>query len=66
MNWFKWWKDKTYMTILGISLVAIVVCFLLSYFIEWGWLPAIVVAIVCGIAIRQVLIKRINEHLKND
>jgi hypothetical protein len=61
MNWLKWLKDKTYMSVLGISLVAIVVSFILAYFIEWGWLPAMAVATLCGIWIRKIIIKRINK-----
>lgn len=64
-EWIKWWKDKTFMTILGIGLVALVVSFLLAYFIEWGGILSIVVACIGGVAMRRVFSKKMDEVVKD-
>lgn len=64
-EWIKWWKNKTFMTILGIALVAMVVSFLLAYFIEWGWILSIVVACIGGFLIRRVISKKMDEVVKD-
>lgn len=64
-EWIKWWKDKTFMTILGIALVAMVVSFLLAYFIEWGWILSVVVACLGGVAMRRVFSKKMDEVVKD-
>lgn len=61
MNWIKWWKDKTFMSVLGIALGTMVLSFLLAYFISWGWIPAIAVALAGGFAIRKVVVRKLDE-----
>lgn len=60
-NWIKWWKSKFFLTILAIVAVTIVVTFLLAYLLEWGWIPAIALALGGGFAIRKVVIKKLDE-----
>lgn len=66
MTWIKWWKDKTFMTILAITLATMVVAFLLTYFITWGWIPAIAMAVGGGLLIRRVFAKRMDEVADNE
>lgn len=63
-NWIKWWKDKTFMTILAVALIAMAVTFLLAYFIEWGWIPAIAVALAGGFVMRKIVIKKLDDNSK--
>lgn len=63
MKWIKWWKDKTFLTILAVALLTMVVAFLLAYFIDWGWVLSLVVGVTAGIAIRKIIIERIEDNL---
>lgn len=65
-NWIKWWKSKFFLTILGIALATMGVSFILAYFIEWGWMPSIAVALLGGFIIRKVVIKRLDKIAEND
>ena len=62
-EWIKWWKDKTICEVIAIALGAVVVAALLACFISWGWILSLVVSITAGIAIRKIIIKRIEENL---
>lgn len=61
MDWFKWWKDKTFLTILATCLVAIVLAFVFARFIEWGWIVSMLIGVLAGLFIRSVIIKSIEE-----
>lgn len=63
MEWIKWWKDKTFLTILAVSLVTMGAAFLWAYLFEWGWIPAVVTALLGARVIRRAIIKRIEENL---
>lgn len=60
-EWIKWWKDKTFLTILGIALLTMLVAFLASYFLSWGWVIAMVAALVGGGAIRRIIVDKLDE-----
>lgn len=60
-NWIKWWKNKTFMSVLGIALGTMGISFLLAYFIDWGWIPAIAMAICGGILIRKTVTKKLDD-----
>lgn len=60
-EWIKWWNDKTFLLILGIIAITMLLSFLLAYFIEWGWIPAIVVACGGGLVIRRTVINKIDR-----
>ena len=62
-NWVKWLKDKTFLTILGIVAATMLVAFAVAFF-RCGWVLSIVVAVLGGIGIRKVIIKRINRNLE--
>ena len=61
----KWWKNKTFLTVLGIAVGIVVISFLLSYFITWGWIHAIAVTCIGGLGIRRVIIKKLDEINNN-
>lgn len=60
-NWIKWWKDRTFLTILAACIVAIVLAFVFARFISWGWLLSCLVGCLAGLFIRSVIVKRIEE-----
>jgi 4-hydroxybenzoate polyprenyltransferase len=60
-NWIKWWKDSTFMSVLGVALLTMLIGFLLAYYIEWGWILTIVVTAIGGMSIRRIIIKRIDK-----
>lgn len=66
MEWIKWWKDKTFMTVLAVALVTMAVAFVTAYFIDWGWILSIVAAGIGGQAIRRVIVNKLNEKAEED
>ena len=60
-EWIKWWKDKTFMSVLGVALLTMLIGFLLAYYIKWGWILTIVVTAIGGMSIRRIIIKRIDK-----
>lgn len=60
-EWIKWWKDKTFLTILATCLVAIVLAFVFARYISWGWIVSMLIGVLAGLFIRRVIIKRIEE-----
>ena len=65
MNIFKWWKDKTFMLIFTIALLSIVLAFITAYFISWGWILSIIIAIIGGYSMREILFNKLNEIANN-
>lgn len=65
-TWIKWWKDKTFMTVLAIALLTMLIGFLLAYFIEYGWLITIVLSIAGGISIRKVITNRLDKEVEKE
>ena len=57
----KWWKDKLIVAIVLIAVLSVVIAFLFTYFISWGWIIAIIIAVFTGIIIRKIIIKRLND-----
>lgn len=57
----KWWKDRTFLMILGIVIGAMVIALLLAVTMEYGWIGSIIVATTGGIAIRRIIIKSISK-----
>jgi uncharacterized membrane protein YccC len=61
----KWWKNKTFLTVLGIAVGTVGIAFLFAYFITWGWIPAIAVTCIGGLGIRRVIMKKLDEMNNN-
>lgn len=67
-TWIKWWKDKTMLSVILISIFTVIVGFMLTYFIDWGWILTIIIAGVSGLSIKRIITNRLNkevEKLKN-
>ena len=65
-TWIKWWKDKTFMTVLAIALLTMLFGFLSVYFIEYGWIITIVLTIAGGVSIRKIIINRIIKEIEKE
>lgn len=63
-NWIKWWKSDFFLTILGVVMVTMGITFVLAYFIDWGWIPAIMLCIGGGILIRKMVTKKLDKMSK--
>lgn len=60
-NWIKWWKSDFFLTILGVVIVTMGITFVLAYLIDWGWIPAIAMAICGGLLIRKMVTKNLDD-----
>lgn len=60
-KWFRWWENRTFLTILGVAMVTMGITFVLAYFITWGWIPAIAMAICGGLLIRKMVTKKLDD-----
>jgi CHASE2 domain-containing sensor protein len=65
-TWIKWWKDKTFMTVLAIALLTMLIGFLSVYFLEYGWIITIVSTVAGGISIRKIVTNRIIKELEKE
>lgn len=63
MNLIKWWKDKIILAIYGVIALAMVLSFLTAYYLSnpFNLLLPILICIPCGIVIRKLVIKKIQE-----
>lgn len=63
MEWIKWWKDKTILTIYSVVAIAIVLSFLTAYYLSnpFNWLLPILICIPCGLVIRKLIVKKLTE-----
>lgn len=67
-TWIKWWKDKTMLSVILISIFTVIAGFMLTYFIDWGWILTIIIAGISGLSIKHIITNRLNkevEKLKN-
>lgn len=57
----KWWKNKNAVLIICTGVLSVVIAFLFAYFISWGWILSLVIAIAGGITMRIFINKLIDE-----
>lgn len=60
-QWFKWWKDATFMKIFGVAMLAMVIAVLSAVLIELGWVISVVAACIGGYTMKRILFKRLDE-----
>ena len=65
-EWIKWWKDKTFLLILGIAMLSMLVAGIFANCFSWGWVVSCVAACLGGFAIRKIVVKKLNELSEND
>ena len=59
-EWIKWWKDKTFLTILVIVLIAMASSFLVAYFTSAWWI-SIIIACGAGLIIRKIITNKLDK-----
>lgn len=59
-EWIKWWKDKTFLTVLGIVAITMAISFCVAFF-SCAWWLSIIIACLGGFGIRKVIIKKLDE-----
>lgn len=62
VEWIRWWKDRTFLTILAIACVAMLVAGLCANLLDWGWILSCIVALLAGFLIRKIVIRKIEEE----
>ena len=60
-NWIKWWKDKLLLQIMGTAIGSVGLAFIPAYFLSWGWILSILVAVSGGVIMRKLIIKKLDE-----
>ena len=60
-NWIKWWKDKTFLAMMVIAIIAVVLAYVFARFVTWGWVVSLVIGVVGGLGIHHVVVKELNE-----
>mgnify|MGYP003291860881 CR=1 FL=1 len=61
VEWIRWWKDRTFLTILAIAIVAMLVAFVFARYISWGWIVSCLVGLLAGLFIRKVITRKLDE-----
>ena len=64
-NWIKWWKDKLLLQIMGTAIGSVVLSFIPAYFLSWGWILSILIAVSGGVIMRKLIIKKINDYIES-
>ena len=54
----KIWKDRAFLSVVGVALAAVVLGYVMAKNIAWGWLLAECIGAGAGIAIRNIVMKR--------
>lgn len=60
-NWIQWWKDKTFLAMMVIAIIAVVLAYVFARFVTWGWVVSLVIGVIGGLGIRHVVVKKLNE-----
>ena len=60
-NWIKWWKDKTFLAMMVIAIIAVVLAYVFARFVTWGWVVSLAIGVIGGLGIRHVVVKKLNE-----
>lgn len=58
----KWWKNKWVVLLMLVGILTVVIGFLFAYFISWGWILTLVVAVVGGVGMMNISFKIIGIY----
>ena len=61
-NIVKWWKNKWVVLLMVVGILTVVIGFLFAYFISWGWILTLVLAVVGGIGMMFISFKIIEMY----
>lgn len=58
----KWWKNKWAVLLMVVGILTVGLGFVFAYFIEWGWILTIAIAVIGGFGIRHLALKMIGVY----
>ena len=61
-NIVKWWKNKWAVLLMVVGILTVGIGFLFAYFISWGWILSLVVAVIGGIGMRHIVLRMIGVY----
>lgn len=61
-EWVKWWKSEFFLKLIVVVLITIILSFVVSYFLSWGWIIAVSLGASGGLLIRKMVAKKIDEQ----
>ena len=65
MELIKWWKNKWAVFAVATAILTVVIGFLFAYFISWGWILSLIIALGGGATILLFINKIIDGSNKN-
>lgn len=64
MELVKWWKNKWALLIVVTGVLTVIIGFLFAYFISWGWILSLIIALGGGVTMRVFINKMIDDFAK--
>jgi hypothetical protein len=58
----KWWKNKWAVLLMVVGILTVGIGFLFAYFISWGWILSLAIAIVGGVGMRHLFLKMLGVY----
>lgn len=65
-EWIRWWKDRTFLTILITCIVAMILSFVFARYFIWGWIASLFIGVISGLFIRGVIVERLDDECDED
>ena len=65
MELVKWWKNKWAVLAVTTAILTVVIGFLFTYFISWGWILSLIIALGGGTTTLVFINKIIDDSNKN-
>lgn len=65
-NLIKWFKDRAFISVAVIALVAVLLGFLTAHYISWGWLITLFIGAIGALVIRRILVDKFKEISKDN
>lgn len=60
----KWWESPFAWKLFGTTLLIMAISFVFAYFIDWGWIVAVAVALGGGYLLRTMVFNKLDEYYK--
>lgn len=60
----KWWKNKWAVLLIVVGVLTVGIGFIFAYFISWGWVLSLVIAIIGGVGMRHTILRMIGVYDK--
>ena len=64
MGFIKWWKNRLVVALICTALASVIIAFLFAYFISWGWIISILIALIGGLIMRKLIVKLLEQQFE--